>query len=346
MVPTTLNVASIDRMHPDLVNADAHYVSMSTRIMTAYEGMGCSPSWTCAPYQTGHRPALGQHVAWGESNAVAFANSVLGARTNRNGDFLDICCAITGRAPCYGLHLDEERHARVVVDVSALSARLRGADAFYPVLGAWLGSHYGNDVVVIDGINAEVTEDQLKALGAGAASTGAVGLFHVAGVTPEAPDVQTALGNRRAEHVHAVSVQDIRATRDHLTTATGNEIDSVALGSPHFSVDECESLAALLAGRPVVRPVYVCTNRQVLAELERTGLKEMLKRAGVILVIDTCIAVAPILHGTRGVMMTNSAKFAHYAPANTGHASVFGTLADCVASALTGTVTRDEALWQ
>src|SRR5207302_6181069 len=122
---TTLNVGALDLLHPGRVKFDPATAGMARRLMVASEALGCAPTWTCAPYQAGHRPRLGAHVAWGESNAVAFVNSVLGARTNRLGDFLDIACAISGRAPHVGLHLDAARQARVVVDMSAISARLR-----------------------------------------------------------------------------------------------------------------------------------------------------------------------------------------------------------------------------
>ena len=124
-VPTTLNVGALDLLHPGRVRFDPATSAMARRLMVACEALGCAPTWTCAPYQAGHRPRLGAHVAWGESNAVAFVNSVLGARTNRLGDFLDLCCAIAARAPRYGLHLDENRRARIVIDVSGLSAELR-----------------------------------------------------------------------------------------------------------------------------------------------------------------------------------------------------------------------------
>ena len=138
-VPATLNVGSLDLLHPELVQGDDHHRAMSRRLMDAHLALGCTPSWTCAPYQAGHRPALGEQVAWGESNAVAFVNSVLGARSNRYGDFLDLCCAIAGRAPCCGLHVAENRRAALVLDLSGLSARLRASAAFYPVLCALLG---------------------------------------------------------------------------------------------------------------------------------------------------------------------------------------------------------------
>jgi hypothetical protein len=129
-VPSTLNIGSLDLIHPDRVHLQGRTRDMALRLMRAYQAIGCKPTWTCAPYQSGHRPALGQDVAWGESNAVAFCNSVLGARTNRYGDFMDIACAIIGKAPRYGLHLPENRLATLVVDTSRLSAKLKHLDAW------------------------------------------------------------------------------------------------------------------------------------------------------------------------------------------------------------------------
>jgi predicted aconitase len=138
-VPTTLNVGALDLLHPGRVKGDAHHAAMARRQMDAYLTLGCAPTWTCAPYQAGHRPDVGEQVAWGESNAIAFANSALGARTERYGDFLDACCAIVGRAPLHGLHRTENRKATVVVDASAVPDALKRRDGFYPVLGTWLG---------------------------------------------------------------------------------------------------------------------------------------------------------------------------------------------------------------
>jgi len=345
-VPASLNVGALDLIHPELVRADAHYREMAGRQMRAYLALGCAATWTCAPYQVGRRPARGEFVAWAESNAVVFANSVLGARTNRNGDFLDICCALSGRAPYYGLYLDENRHASVCVDVSALAPALLAEDAFYPVLGAWLGAHVGSEVAVIDGLPRALGEDRLKALGAGAAASGAVGLFHVAGVTPEAPDVATACGGVPPRERIALDAAMVRAARDALSTTAGDALDCIALGSPHFSEHECRALAALLAGRRAVCPIYVCTSREMLARIDADGTRAALDRCGVTFVVDTCVVVTPVLAAGGGVMMTNSAKFAHYAPANTGYAAIFGSLADCAASAIAGQVVRDERSWR
>lgn len=348
-VPTTLNVGALDLLHPRRVNVDGARRAMMLRLMRAYEALACRPTWTCAPYQAGHRPAAGSDVAWGESNAVAFCNSVLGARTNRYGDYLDICAAIAGRVPRYGLHLAENRHARVVVDTTALSPALRNSDVFFPVLGAWLGAELGTTIAVIDGLPPGTSEDRLKALGAAAASSGAVGLFHIAGVTPEAPSVAAALGGLPPERTIRLTAEMVRAARDRLSTVAGERIDAVALGSPHFSLDEVDALERLLAGRRAVVPIYVCTGRHVVRELDRASRLTRLAESGVTIVADTCVVVTPILpaaaEGAR-VLMTNSGKFAHYGPANTGYHAVYGSLADCVASAVSGRVTRDEALWR
>jgi predicted aconitase len=345
-VPSSLNVGGLDLLNPKTVKADAHRYDMAHRLMKAYEAMGCWATWTCSPYHAGHRPKLGQDVAWGESNAVAFCNSVLGARTNRYGDFLDICCAITGRAPYYGLHLPENRLATVAVDTSAISPALKDADVFYPVLGCWYGAEIGSAIGVIEGLPADTSEDRLKALAASAASSGAVGLFHVAGVTPEAESLDAACGHRPPERTIRLTPEMLRAARDRLSTTAGDTIDAVALGSPHFSIGEFDALEALLPADRLSIPFFVCTGRNVVAELERQGRLPGLAEAGVTVVADTCVVVAPILPAKGGVLMTNSGKFAHYTPANTGYQVMYGSLADCVASAATGQVRRDEAVWR
>ncbi len=344
-VPATLNVGALDLLNPARVRSHGHRREMALRQMRAYEALGCRPTWTCAPYQAGHRPALGEHVAWGESNAVCFANSVLGARTNRYGDFMDICCAIAGRAPRTGLHLGERRRATVVVDTGRIDPELRRRDVFYPVLGTWLGATVDDRVAVVTGLPGTVTEDQLKAMGAAAASSGAVGLFHVEGVTPEAPDLRTALGGLDADRVIAPAPDELRATRDTLSTAGTGRIDAVAVGSPHFSLAEFARLEALLPAAPFAVPFYVCTGRSEHRRLEEAGRLHRFQDAGVEIVVDTCVVVTPILPPRDGVLMTNSGKFAHYTPSNTGYGVVYGSLEDCVRSASRARVTRDEVLW-
>ena len=344
-VPTTLNVGALDLLRPDRIKADESRKAMALRQMKAYEVLGCTPTWTCAPYQVGHRPDVGEHVAWGESNAVAFANSVLGARTNRYGDFMDICCALTRRAPETGLHTDAGRFATVQVDVAEVNPALLSRDVFYPVLGTWLGRAVGDQIAAITGLPPSVSEDQLKALGAAAASSGAVGLFHVVGVTPEAPTLEAASGGRSPRSLLQVRPAELRAALDSLSTSSAHRIQAVALGSPHFSDAEFRALEELLPSDRFAVPFYVCTSRSQVARLEQEGRLDRLTSAGVEVVADTCVVVTPILAAGGGVLMTNSGKFAHYTPANTGYEVLYGSLEDCVRSASTGSVLRDEGLW-
>jgi len=347
-VRATLNVGSLSPAGCAAIRLPAHEHEMARRMMRAYEAMGCEPSWTCAPYQAGHRPATGTDVAWGESNAVVFCNSVLGARTNRYGDFLDIACALAGRAPDYGLHRPENRRATLVIDVGGLSQALRASDVFYPVLGTFLGRTAGSAIAVIEGLQGCTSEDRLKALGAAAASAGGVGLFHVAGVTPEAPDAAAALGHVPPDQRIAPTPQDVQAALARLSTAgDSSRVDAVAIGSPHLSLDEIAAVERLLAGRKLAVPLYANTGRHVVEPLAKTGRRAALEAAGMLFVVDTCVVVTPILPERDGaVLMTNSGKFAHYAPGNTGYAVTYGSLSECVESAVAGRLVREAQEWR
>ena len=320
--------------------------AMAKRQMDAYVAMGAEPTFTCAPYQIGHEPGIGEQVAWGESNAIAFANSVLGARTERYGDFLDACCALTGRAPLHGLHIAKNRKAEVIVDVTSVPNELKSQDVFYPVLGTWLGLEIGREVPLIVGLPSTVTRDQLKALGASAASTGAVALFHVLGVTPEAPNLAAVISQDRPVREITLDSGMVRRALGRLTTArTAESLDAIAVGSPHFSIEEFEALLKLIGSRSMAIPFYACTARDTLRELEKRGDLRVLQEAGVEIVADSCVVVTPILPERGSVLMTNSGKFAHYGPSNTGYAVVYGSLRECVESAMTGSVARTEEIW-
>ncbi|MGL5448019.1 MAG: aconitase X [Rhabdaerophilum sp.] len=343
-VPTTLNVGALDLACGAKTRLPPHQHDMAHRLMRAYETMGCAPSWTCAPYQAGHRPALGSDVAWGESNAVAFCNSVLGARTNRYGDFLDIACAITARAPYYGLHRPENRVARFILDCSGLSATLRGSDVFWPVIGTLYGQEAGTAVGVVTGLAGFATEDRLKAFGAAAASAGAVGLFHILGVTPEAPDLATVSGGAENLPMIPVTPERLAKARAGLSTTQESRIDAVAIGSPHCSAEELRELIGHLAGRKVARPFYACTGRHALLALTPEERQRLID-AGITLVTDTCIVVTPMLAEIAGTLLTNSGKFAHYAPGNTGYAVRYGSMKECVEGAVTGALAPDARGW-
>lgn len=345
-VPSSLNVGALDLQHPEKIRLSSRDRDLARRLMNAYVAMGCTPTWTCAPYQAGHRPRQGEDIAWAESNAIVFANSVLGARTNRYGDFMDICCALTGRAPYIGLHIPENRHARILIDTHKISASLKHKDVFYAVLGSWLGRVAGDEITVISGLPETVSEDQLKSMGASAASSGGVALFHVAGVTPEAPTVAAALAGLPPRAEIELTPEALLSERDSMSTAGREQLDVVAVGSPHFSLQEFAELLRLLDGRSCKIPLIACTGRHVIRQLEDLDWIERLMEAGVELVVDTCVVVTSILERTSGVLMTNSGKFAHYSPSLTGHEVVFGSLADCVNSAAAGAVVLDPAEWR
>lgn len=331
-VPTTLNVGSTDLIHPALVR-DHELAAAGRELMTAYVGLGCTPTFTCAPYQLPDRPGPGEHIAWAESNAIVFANSVLGARTDRYGDFLDVCAAITGRAPYAGLHTTEARRGTVVFDCRLLGEYLQ-SELAYPLLGHYVGSVVGDGIPVLVGIPADVGEDELKAFGAAAASAGGVALFHAVGVTPEAPSSVDDLP------VRLVELETLQRVRRELSSV-GSELDAVSVGTPHASYDECVRLAELIAGPPVRLPFYLSTARATRDRLADDGLLQVLEAAGVTVVVDTCTYVTAILSPTWQHVMTNSGKWAHYAPGNINVSPVLGTLAECVASARAGRVVLD-----
>ncbi len=345
-VPTTLNVASLDLLHPELNQGDPNTLAGAQRLVRAYVDMGGRETWTCAPYQLPERPAFGDQIAWAESNAIVFANSVLGARTNRYGDFIDISCAITGRVPAAGLHLDAERRGSMLFRLIDVPSSLLDEDVFYPVLGHLIGMGSGNAVPIIEGLPVSTSEDRLKAIGAASASSGSVALFHAIGITPEAPTLEAASQGGDVEVVD-IYPHDIARARDQLTTRSDLPLRAIAIGTPHLSIGGFNQLITLLDGARVHDSIefYASTGRDSLPELLERGWLDTLERAGVTVVTDTCTYVTPIIRNVDGVVMTDSAKWAWYAPGNIGVEVVFGSLAECVTSAMKGRITRNPELW-
>lgn len=347
-VPTTLNVSGLDQAHWQEWPVPADWAEKSYRQMVAYQSMGAVPTWTCAPYQTEWKPGFGQQIAWGESNAIVFANSVLGARTERYPDLLDICCAITGRVPAAGLHLTENRAGQLLFRLFDVPLAVQQDDTFYPVFGHLLGKVAGDRIPVVDGLRVQPAEDQLKALGAAAASSGAIALFHIVGVTPEAPTLEAAFQGRQPAQIVDVTMDTLRQARRELTTAEGDRLDMVVLGSPHFSLAEFRQLAPLLEGQlthPGVQ-FLVTSSRGMVLLARQAGYLDPLERFRGKVTVDTCILASPMLPPEVKLLMTNSAKYAYYAPGLLGTHITFGSLADCVRSAVAGRVVRDEALWE
>lgn len=346
-VPTTLNVGAIDLLHPELFRGSAEVAAAGREMMRHYRAMGCRQTWTCAPYQLADRPGLGEQIAWAESNAIVFANSVLGARTERYGDFIDLCAAVTGHVPEVGLHTDAGRLATLQVTVHGLSERALASDLLFATLGHLVGQRALGAIPVIAGI-PRASEDQLKAFGAAAASSGAVAMFHMVGVTPEAPTLRDALGGRPPARTLRVGPGDLADAAATLSSTRSAALGAVSLGTPHFSYAEFCRLRELLQGRRIhpALECFVSTGRDILARVDEEGWGDALRASGVRMVTDTCTYLTPILTGRPGAVMTNSAKWAWYAPNNLGYAVVFGSLEECVESAVRGSVWRDASLWE
>jgi predicted aconitase len=339
---TNNSVASPDDggLRPE--RTDPEMVRGAHELMELYARLGCKPTWTCAPYQLAGGPKFGDHIAVGESNAVAYYNSAVGARTNKYGDYLDVACAITGLAPFAGLHTDEGRVADIHFSCPSIPEKWKRQDIFFHLLGHLVGRKAGRRIPVVSDLPKETTADQLKALCAASAASGGVELLHVVGVTPEAPTLQAVF---RMGEVSEVTTDDLRAAHHELSNFNEGPLDAVALGTPHFSLSEIAELVKLLDGRKVKAATYVSTSRGIREMLVAKGWLKLLQEAGVIIPVDVCTYYSPKIQGLKGRVMTNAAKWAYYAPGMLGVAVCFGGLKECVESAVRGEVWRDPALW-
>lgn len=334
-VPTTLNVGSIDLNRPRSFLGSSNVADRARTLMTAYVDLGCQPTFTCAPYQLPGRPNYGEHVAWAESNAIVFGNSVLGVRTERYGDLIDICAALVGRVPDAGLHLEANRAATAVFEVAPELTTRVDRSLLPSLLGYVIGRATGSHIPALTGLSAQtIDEDWCKAFGAAAASSGGVALFHLVGYTPDAPDLNSALrGGQPAIH-QTIGMDDLRRARADLTTGTtASPLGAVSLGTPHLSRSQLRQIAEKVQGSKVRVSTYAVTSRACLnAEPDAA---QIMHDSGVQVVRDTCTYLTPIM-AADGVVLTDSAKWAYYAPANLGVQAILASLDECLASALTG----------
>ncbi|GAB2450577.1 hypothetical protein GCM10027062_34710 [Nocardioides hungaricus] len=345
-VPTTLNAISVDRLHGVEDGVDAEFVARAERLAGALEQIGARPTFSCTPYVFPDGPGRGDDIVWAESNAIAYANSVIGARTNRHGDFLDLCAAVTGRAPYSGLHLAENRMGELLVRVPEIET----ADpSFFTALGYLVGAHAGSAVPVIDGIRGTPTAEALKAFCSTVATSGAVGLFHMVGVTPEAPTLAAAFGGREPTRIVDIGRDDLRAVWARLSTGVGDELQLVVMGSPHAMLGDLVELAALVDGRVKHSDVEVLltSSRRAVDQARQRGVLGVIEDFGVRVSTDRCLCMLNeqmLPPGTVGVM-TDSGKFAHYGPGLIRRGVYFGSTADCIGSAVAGRPILGEPAW-
>ncbi len=338
-VPSLLNPAGMDLAAWREHGIPEAFAREQLAVIEAYCRLGVTAACTCTPYLVGNLPRAGEHLAWSESSAVAFANSVLGARSNREGGPGALAAAILGKTARYGLHLDAERRATLVVDVAC---PLR-SPADLGALGYLVGRMARDGVPLLrlrympDGLAGQ--EDlvgspylpHLKALGAAMAASGAVGLYHIDAVTPEARQRRDLIAPGAS---HAV-VEDLREGYAALNTA-GTDVDLVSIGCPHASLGELAELTGLLAGRRTRAALWVTTARATLEEARGGGIVGALEAAGARLMADTCLVVAPMASFPFRTVATNSAKMATYAPSHCGLATHYGSLEACVEAAVSG----------
>lgn len=331
-VPTTLNAISVDRENWPRQGVAPAFGLPAARLADAYVRMGCRASFTCAPYALPDPPGFGEAIGWSESNAVIFANSVLGARTAKHPDFLDVCIAVTGRAPLAGAFLDEGRQARRAVRIDLPEG---AGSAAWPLIGYLAGLASPDRVPLIRGLSGtRPTPDDLKALCAAFGTTSAAAMLHIEGVTPEAE----SLGGDPGDEIlitRAALADGWRVLNDGPA-----RVDLVAIGSPHASLDECRAVADRLDGRSLATTlaVIITTGRDVVAAAQADGTLARLRSSGVDVVSDLCWCsiTPPVFPERTKVVLTNSGKYAHYGPGLSGCTVRLGSLADCIEAALTG----------
>ena len=344
-VPTTLNSISVDQRRWRELGIDPALGVPASALGDAYIAKGAQLSFTCAPYLLDSAPKAGEQIVWAESNAVVYANSVLGARTLKYPDYLDICIALTGRAPLIGCHLEDQRKARLHIEVPPLSNL---DDSFYPLLGYHIGALAGSRIPLVSGLQQQHPNlDDLKAFGAAFATTSAAALFHIAGVTPEALDPTRVIDGPLP--VLKLSLEELRLSWQELNSARDARVDVVSLGNPHFSLSEFARLASLCQGRhrhPDVVLAITC-GRTVLEQARAAGHIAVIEAFGAVIISDTCWCMLgePVIPPAARNLMTNSGKYAHYAPGLVGRKVHFASLAECVDAACSATASGRLPQW-
>ena len=315
-VPSTLNPAGVDLEFWKELGFSEEFTKKQLRIVKAYQKMGVTTTCTCTPYLVGNVPRLGDHIAWSESSAVCYANSVLGAKSNREGGPGALSAAICGKTAEYGYHLDEHRKANFIVEVEA---NLKGAD--YGALGYLIGKTVGDGVPYFKLLTCTPSINDLKYLGAALASSGAVALYHVEQATPEYKDAIKDVNLEEIEKI-AVNRKYIDETRHELSTSD-RKPDLICLGCPHVSLDEIKTISNKLVGKKLKNQLWVCTSISVKAIADRMGYTKIIEDAGGKIVCDTCMVVAPIEELGFEVIGVDSAKAANYIPTMCGLDVIF-----------------------
>ncbi len=304
-VLTTLNPAGMDIENWQALGISAEFAENQQRVLDAFARMNVITTATCTPYLIGNTPHFGEHIAWAESSAVCYANSVLGARTNREGGPSALAASLTGLTPAYGYHLDAYRRPTVMVTVTDLGDDNTAFGALGKVIGDRLEGRGERRVPFIQGVESASVEN-LKSFCASVATYGGVALFHMNGITPEVCQVNPA------QEEIVVTREDLQRAQASLQDAESEEIDFVSLGCPHLSIKEIARIAELLEGKKVTKEFWITTARPTKEIADRMGYTEVIEAAGAKFAVDTCCVVAPI-KGRFTALATDSAKACYYA---------------------------------
>ena len=323
-VLTTLNPAGMDRENWEALGIDKEFAKNQNRAIDAFARMGIITTCSCTPYLIGNTPHFGQHLAWAESSAVCYANSVIGARTNREGGPSALAAAITGKTPLYGYHLEENRHGEVLIEVNA---QIKGTDQF-GVLGKIIGDklvELGKKIPFITGISS-ATVEELKSFCASVATYGGTALFHMEMITPEYDKYP-----RPDKISFRITQDDLNKTRSELIDED-LEIDFVSIGCPHASIHEIAKIANLLKGKRVKKEFWITTARPTKRIADEVGYSKIIKNAGAKFAADTCCVVAPIKGRFKGIMV-DSAKACYYGRAKNKFKVKIGSIEQCIEEA-------------
>jgi len=333
-VPTTVNLGHWPKNYnrwQDLPEPP-EWIEKSRRMIDAVKSMGAIPTYSCIPYFQGNLPRFGQNVAWVESSAISFANSVLGARANRITYGLDKAAAITGRMPLFGFFLDENRKGNVSVKVEYTPKNLTD----YGTIGYIIGKYFGDKVPVIEGLPSETGANQLKVLGSAAAGKGAVALYHAVGLTPEARSREQAFGGKKIEADIKIGPKEIADAMAEINTAKDERFDAVLMGCPHPHIDEITELASLLAGKRIRSGIkfWVFISGDVLELARHLGYVKIIEESGAELVERDCILSFNTKNWGWKTVMTNAVKFANALPSEpTCLDVIYCDTASCIAAA-------------
>lgn len=334
----TTNPTAVDPTQWEAIGIPESDSVLQTRLTNAYAGMGANTCNTCIPYLVGNTPRFGEHMAWGESSAVVFANSVCGARTNREGGPSGLASALTGRTPEYGFHLKQNRYGKFLIKVEVPLNDMTD----YGTLGFFAGKIAGQDTPVFTGIPATPTLEELKALSAALAASGAVSMFHAVGVTPEAPTLEEAFGGSEPQKILTFGVAEKQKAEAALNKEPSDHVDWILIGCPNASVQEIREVADALQGKKVHADVtlWVTTAGAMYAMAERMGYIQTIEEAGGVVVRETCpfLARSRVIAPKKGykTLTTNSAKMAFYAPGQFGLPAHYGNLDRVMTAAING----------